>query len=110
MKSEERLNKPAQYSLVYEEGATQVDRFLVLKVKPNRLEYTRFGISVSKKVGKAVVRNRVKRVLREVLRLTAKHPGWDIVVIARSPSAQSEYRILERSATNLLLRARVISN
>jgi ribonuclease P protein component len=107
MKSEKRLTKPEQYTSVYDAGITQVDRFLVLKAKPNHLEFSRFGISVSKKVGNAVIRNRVKRILREILRLAEKKPGWDIVVIARSPSAGSEYRILEKSAVNLLFRARI---
>ena len=107
MKSEKRLTKPEQYTSVYGAGITQVDRFLVLKAKPNHLEFSRFGISVSKKVGNAVIRNRVKRILREILRLMAKKPGWDIVVIARSPSAESKYRILEKSAANLLSRARI---
>jgi ribonuclease P protein component len=109
MKREKRLTKPEQYTSVYDAGITQVDRFLVLKAKPNHLEYSRVGISVSKKVGNAVIRNRVKRILREILRLTTKKPGWDIVVIARSPSAGSEYKVLEKSAGNLLSRARIIS-
>jgi ribonuclease P protein component len=108
MKSNKRLTKPEQYTSVYDAGITQVDRFLVLKAKPNQLEFSRFGISVSKKVGNAVIRNRVKRILREILRLVEKKPGWDIVVIARMPSAESKYSVLEKSAANLLSRARVI--
>jgi ribonuclease P protein component len=108
MKSEKRLTKPEQYTSVYDAGITQVDRFLVLKAKPNHLEFSRFGISVSKKVGNAVIRNRVKRILREILRLVAKKPGWDIVIIARLPSAKSKYQVLKKSADNLLSRARII--
>jgi ribonuclease P protein component len=109
MKSELRLTKPEQYTSVYDTGITQVDRFLVIKAKPNHLEFSRFGISVSKKVGKAVIRNKVKRVLREILRLMIKKPGWDIVIIARTPSAGSDYRTLEKSAFNLLAKARIIN-
>jgi ribonuclease P protein component len=108
MKSEKRLTKPEQYTSVYDAGITQVDRFLVLKAKPNHLEFSRFGISVSKKVGNAVIRNRVKRILREILRLVAKKPGWDIVIIARLPSAEGKYQVLKNSADNLLSRARII--
>jgi ribonuclease P protein component len=110
MKRQQRLTKSEQYASVYETGITQVDRFLVLKAKPNHLDFSRFGISVSKKVGNAVKRNKVKRILREILRLIDKKPGWDIVVIARSPSAGSEYRILEKSAANLLARAKIVSS
>jgi ribonuclease P protein component len=108
MKGDERLRKPAQYTLVYDKGSSQADRLLVLKAMPNRLEISRYGISVSKRVGIAVVRNRVKRLLREILRLTPIIPGWDIILIARSPTAQSDYHQLEKSVKSLLTRARIL--
>jgi ribonuclease P protein component len=107
MKREERLTKPEQYTLVYNEGTTQTDRYLVIKAISNRLEFSRYGISVSKRVGKAVVRNRVKRILREILRLSQMSPGWDIILIARSPAAGTDYHQLSKSVTNLLSRARI---
>jgi ribonuclease P protein component len=100
-----RLIKPEQFSLVYEKGVSLADRFLVLKALPNEFEYSRYGISVSKKVGNAVVRNRVKRVLREIIRLSPLKSGWDIIFIARGPAASGEYRQLNKSAVNLLSRA-----
>jgi ribonuclease P protein component len=109
MKREMRLTKPEQYKAVYDEGITQVDRFLVLKAKPNQLVFSRYGISVSKRVGKAVIRNRVKRILREVLRLTSLNPGWDIILIARGPASGSAYDQLNRSATSLLSRANLVA-
>ena len=60
--------------------------FLVLYARKNRTDTNRVGITVSKKLGHAVVRNRVRRRLREVYRLH-EHlftPGWDIVVVART--------------------------
>lgn len=99
------LTKPEHFKLVYNEGSTQTDRFLVLKARQNRLELTRYGISVSKRVGNAVVRNRVKRVLREILRLNDLNPGWDIVVIVRNPASGGDYTQLNKSAVNLLTRA-----
>jgi ribonuclease P protein component len=110
VKREQRITRPEQYTLVYHEGSTRTDRFLVLKFMPNRLEFSRYGISVSKRVGKAVVRNRVKRVLREILRLTRLEPGWDIILIARSPAAGSGYEQLEKAAINLLTRARILEH
>jgi ribonuclease P protein component len=100
-----RLTKPEQYSLVYNKGGSRSDRFLVLKTIPNQLEYSRYGISVSKRVGKAVVRNRVKRVLREILRLTPLEGGLDIIIIARSPAAFCDYCHLNKSVLDLLSRA-----
>jgi ribonuclease P protein component len=108
VKREARLTKPEQFDSVYNSGSTQKDRFLVLKNKPNQLEYSRYGISVSKRVGNAVIRNRVKRILREILRLTPLNPGWDIILIVRSPSAESGYHQLEESAVNLLSRAHIV--
>jgi ribonuclease P protein component len=109
VKREQHLTKPDQFTAVYNEGCTQTDRFLVLKAKPNQLEFSRYGVSVSKRVGKAVIRNRVKRILREILRLTSLCPGWDIILIVRIPAAGSDYKQLEKSVVNLLLRARIIA-
>jgi ribonuclease P protein component len=102
----EHLTKPEQYSLVYKNGVSYSDRFLVVKTIPNQLEYSRYGISVSKRVGKAVVRNRVKRVLREILRLTPLERGLDIIIIVRSPAALCDYHHLSKSILDLLSRAR----
>mgnify|MGYP001262095175 CR=1 FL=1 len=77
MRGEQHLTKPEQYSLVYDTGSSKADRFLVFKAVANGLEISRFGISVSKRVGNAVVRNRVKRLLREILRLIKLQPGLE---------------------------------
>jgi len=110
MKREKRLTRPEQYSLVYREGDTQVDRILVLKYKPNHMEITRWGISVNKRIGNAVIRNRVKRILREILRLASLKPGWDIILIARSPAASSKYKELEGATKKLLTRAQILES
>ncbi len=109
MKNENRLTKPEQYQTVYQEGLSRADRLVVLKARVNQLEMSRYGISVSKKVGKAVVRNRVKRLLREILKSVPFQPGWDIVIIARVPSALSEYSTLAKSVYGLLKQAGIIA-
>src|SRR4030042_1239283 len=63
-----------------------------LKALPNELEFSRCGFSVAKDVGKAVVRNRVRRLLREVVRITSIKHGWEIVFIAR-PGRSEERRV-----------------
>jgi ribonuclease P protein component len=108
MKREDRLTEPRQYNLVYNTGSSAADRLLVFRAAPNGLEISRFGISISRKVGKAVVRNRVKRRVREILRLAPLLAGWDFIVIARKTSAESDYRDLARSAATLLSRLKIV--
>jgi ribonuclease P protein component len=108
MKGEQHLNRAEQFKLVYESGSSAADRFLVLRAVANGLEISRFGISVSKRVGNAVVRNRTKRRLREILRLTPLPAGRDFIMIARAPAAEIDYREMEKSARSLLNRLKAL--
>ena len=105
VRGEQYLTKRAQFGLVYDEGSSWVSKTVVIKVLPNGLDLSRYGFTVSRRVGKAVVRNRVKRLLREVLRQTPLQPGWDIIFIARSPAARASYTSLGKSVKGLLFRA-----
>ena len=71
----------------------QANGFLVLYARKNRLHQNRVGITVSKKLGGAVVRNRVRRRLREVYRLNESRflPGYDIVVVARTRAIHGDF-------------------
>ena len=100
MKGEQYLTSQAQFQAVYSGGATWADRHVVVKVLPNELDISRYGLSVSRRVGKAVIRNRVKRRLREIIRHTALKPGWDIVIIARTPAAGADFERLAWSVRN----------
>ena len=87
-------------------------RLLVLYVAPNDLDYIRVGITVSGRVGKAVVRNKVRRRLREAIRarLHKVKPGHDVLVIARPPSAQATWPELNQALDTVLQRARVVQS
>ena len=71
----------------------QANGYLVLYARRNRTGENRVGITVSKKLGHAVVRNRARRRLREVYRLNEAlfNPGWDIVVVARSKAVTCDF-------------------
>jgi len=109
MRGREYLTKSEQYGLVYEKGSSWLDGKVVMKALPNGLTWSRYGLSVGRRVGGAVVRNRVKRRLREILRLAPLEPGWDIIFIARSPAAGAEFASLEKSVQGLLSQAGLLT-
>ena len=108
VRGERFLNNSGQYEIVYNGGRSWADKEIVLRALQNALEVSRFGFVVSRRLGKAVVRNRVKRRLREIARQTTVRAGWDIVFIARVPAAAANYKELEKSARKLLLKADII--
>lgn len=104
-----RLTKPGQFALVYRQGRSWTCGQLVLRAMPNGLTATRCGLSVSRRVGNAVTRNRVKRWLREIMRSESVRPGHDIVLIARATAPQAGYAGLKEAAEVLLERAKLIA-
>ena len=83
------------------------DGNLVLYARKNRLERNRVGVTVGKKLGKAHIRNRARRRVREVYRLNEDKflPGWDIVVVVRSRAVDAPFEKLVKSYLTLARRA-----
>lgn len=106
-----RLREPARFREARRAGKSWTNSLLVLCVLPNGLSQCRFGFSVSRQLGNAVRRNRVRRRLREIVRLhlAVIGPGWDVVIIARSPAAQADFSTLEMACLALLRRASLLS-
>lgn len=109
MRKEQRLTKPREYASVYRKGSSRASPLLVMRALSNGSEITRFGFSVSKKVGGAVVRNRVKRLLRETVRIMPVKPGRDIVFIVRPPAADADFATLKKTVEALLSREGLVA-
>jgi ribonuclease P protein component len=107
MKREQRLVRSADFDRVRKMGRSWAQPLLVLAADRNDLDRARFGFVVSRRVGNAVVRNRVKRRLREAMRrhLPQVPPGWDVVIVARQASAEARFSDLEAAIVQALDRA-----
>ena len=85
------------------------NQLLVIRVLPNGLDRSRFGFLVSKRIGKAIVRNRLRRRLREAVRLAPVKAGWDAVFIVRIGAERAKYQQLKQATDNLLRRTRLLA-
>ena len=96
---------------LYRTGDTVTGRYLVLYYKKNNLGINRLGLTVSKKVGKAVVRNRVRRLIKESYRLSEStiKKGFDIVVVSRVKASFADFYTVNKELLNHLKTAGLIS-
>ena len=103
MKYSESLKKNWDFQLVYKNGTSYANRYLVMYVLKNQLNSNRIGISVSKKVGNSVVRHHLTRLIRESYRLNEEKfaCGYDMIVIVRVSGKEQGFRSLESALLHL---------
>ena len=99
-----RLLTSKDFRRVYRLGRRASSRLLSLFFDPNNLDYSRFGITVSGRLGNVVTRNRLKRSLREIFRLHQEEipPGWDFVINPRQGAKLASFMQLKREVLQLM--------
>jgi len=103
-----RLAKREDFNKVYRYGKSMANHQFVLYYLPQpKIEQFRLGISVSKKVGNAVVRNRLRRMIKEIVRLNKEQLAiqYDYILIVRKPAADMDYAQMEKSIFHVIRKA-----
>ncbi|RCW41465.1 MULTISPECIES: ribonuclease P protein component [unclassified Halanaerobium] len=107
----ESLKKNREFKRVYKNGKSYATRNLVIYCLPTKLDKNRYGFSVSKRVGKAVIRNKIKRRLKEIVREFEKQynfKAYDIIFIARNPIVDLDFYQLKRDVRRLYRKSGLI--
>jgi ribonuclease P protein component len=104
------LSRPQDFAAVQGAGTSRSHPLFSARFLKTDLETTRFGLSTGRKLGGAVVRNRVRRRLRETLRVMAPsfQPGWDVLIIARPAIVDADQAALSTALRRLLQRGGVL--
>ena len=99
MKNTTTVKQNYEFRRMYAKGRSGVSSCLVVYCRKNRLGHNRLGVTVSKKLGHAVARNRVRRRIREIFRLSQNEmkQGYDIIVVGRTRAARADYWELKRA-------------
>lgn len=110
MKAASSIKENHEFRRMYRQGASAVAPALVIYCRKNKLRRNRLGMVSSTKLGCAVVRNRCRRRLREMFRLHAGELriGYDVVIVARGPSAGIPWKELQRQFLRLCRRLDLI--
>lgn len=111
MKKAFRVKENKEFQAIFKKGKSFANRQLVIYyIKKQEQNHFRVGLSVGKKIGNAVTRNRIKRYLRQAFHELEKEllPGYDMIIIARQPTKQMEFKEVKSSLIHLLSRERLL--
>lgn len=98
------IKENSDFKRLYYGGKSVVEKRLVIYYKKNRFNYNRLGITVSAKIGNAVTRNRIRRLIKENFRIIDNiKKGYDIVIVARSVAAFSNYSQIGKDLRKALM-------
>ena len=101
---QERVQQRPEFERAYEQGDRLRGRFMTLFVAPNGSTWCRLGVAATRKLGPAVVRNRAKRLARELFRRQKPPAGLDVVVVPRREMLDASFASLEADYSNILAR------
>jgi len=108
------IKKTKSFKTVYSSGRKEINAYFVVYTLANDIGFSRLGLSISRKVGKAVIRNRIRRLVKESCRLKARNivEGYDIVVIARQALGdtldESSFQKVDKALEALFARLRLL--
>ena len=104
-----KLSKTSEFKKVFSEGRRIEGKNLIIFILKNDYNFNRPGVIIKKETGKAVVRNKIKRRLREVFRLINKKlsPGYDIIVLAKNNIKESDYFEIYHDLENLFYKGKL---
>ncbi len=112
MKKQLRIKKDLDFQKVFHDGQSTANRQFVIYVlnRPEQAHY-RVGLSVSKKIGNAVMRNRIKRLIRQVVFefSDVMKNGKDVVIIARKPTSEMDYHEVKSSLEHVFKLAKIVN-
>lgn len=110
MKKKNRVKKQGDFQAIFHHRSSVANRqFIVYQLDKENQEFFRIGLSVSKKLGNAVVRNHIKRYIRQVIaeEKDSISIGKDYVIIARKPCVEMDYIDFKKSLIHVLKKAKV---
>lgn len=106
------LKENRVFRRLYARGKSAANRYLVVYCQRNRLGINRLGLTVSTKLGHAVVRNRMRRRLREIFRLNSAclKSGYDIVIVVRTAAIEADHKALSKAFLQAMDRLELLEN